>query len=180
VPGRELSRARGRRPDQPWPARAVARGHTEAPVASWPRMLLRLWPYCRGPTRAVDLGGFESGLALQQGVSWRFAALVGCQKKNKKCMYVCMYVCMKPPLALGHLPRNEAAGHQIVTPGHPARARGRDVAPSLGISYLGVAGSPDRTRLHLWRQQDPKRGLYTVGRDLLDHVIRDASCDSGL
>ena len=84
MPGRELSRARGRRPDQPWPARAVARGHTEAPVASWPRMLLRLWSYCRGPTRAVDLGGFESGLALQQGFSWRFAALVGLQKNKKK------------------------------------------------------------------------------------------------
>ena len=96
VPGRELSRARGRRPDQPWPARAVARGHTEAPVASWPRMLLRPWSYWRGPTRAVDLGGVESGLAHQQGVSWRFAALVGCKKTKTKnvCMYVCMHVCM--------------------------------------------------------------------------------------
>ena len=82
VPGRELSRARGRRPDQP--ARAVARGHTEALVASWPRMLLRLWSYCRGPTRVVDLGGFESGLAHQQGVSWRFAALVGFQTEKRK------------------------------------------------------------------------------------------------
>jgi hypothetical protein len=41
-------------------------------------------------------------------------------------MYVCMYV---PPLALGHLPRNEAAGHQIVTPWHSAWPWGRDVAP---------------------------------------------------
>ena len=28
-------RARGRRPDLPWRARALARGHTEAPVALW-------------------------------------------------------------------------------------------------------------------------------------------------
>ena len=59
------------------------------------------------------------------------------------CVYVCMYVCMYvPPLALGQLPRNEAAGHQIVTHGHPAWARGRDVAPSLGISYLVSGGFP--------------------------------------
>ena len=51
----------------------------DTPRHLWPRMLLRMWSYCRCLTRAVDLGGFESGLALQQGVSWRFAALVGCQ-----------------------------------------------------------------------------------------------------
>ena len=61
-----------------------------------PRMPLRLWSYLCGLSRAVVLGGFESGPALQQGSSWRFAAMVGWQKKKKVfnvCMYVCMYVC---------------------------------------------------------------------------------------
>ena len=86
MPGRELSRARGRRPDQPRPAQAEA---GDTPRHLWPygpRMLLRLWSYCCGLTRAVDLGGFESGLAHQQGVSWRLAALVGCQTKKEKGM----------------------------------------------------------------------------------------------
>ena len=43
--------------------------------------------------------------------------------------YVYAYIYI-PPLALGHLSRKEAAGHLIVTPGHPAWARGRDVALS--------------------------------------------------
>ena len=36
------------------------------------------------------------------------------------------YFCV-PPLAPGHIPLNDAAGHQTVTPGHSAWARERDV-----------------------------------------------------
>jgi hypothetical protein len=45
------------------------------PYGPW--MPLRLWSYLCGLSRAVGLGGFESGPALQQGSSWQFAAMVG-------------------------------------------------------------------------------------------------------
>ena len=47
------------------------------PYGPW--MPLRLWSYLCGLSRAVGLGGFESGPALLQGSSWRFAAMVGRQ-----------------------------------------------------------------------------------------------------
>ena len=77
------------------------------------------------------------------------------------CMYACMHVGMWPPLALGHLPRNEAAGHQIVTRGHSAWPWGRDVAPSLGVSSRVVAGSPSWPSLP-WRQDDRLGGTRWI------------------
>ena len=56
-------------------------------------------------------------------------------------VYICTHMSM-PALALGHLRRDEAAGHQIVPLGHSAWARWRDVALPLGVCSRVVADSP--------------------------------------
>ena len=54
-----------------------------------------------------------------------------------------MYIVYMPPLALGYPPRNEAAGHQIVSSRHSAWASGRHVAPTDARSFLpSGAGFP--------------------------------------
>ena len=64
------------RPAEAFPkARAGDTPRYLGPYGPW--MPLRLWSYLCGLSRAVGLGGFESGPALLQGSSWQFAAMVG-------------------------------------------------------------------------------------------------------
>ena len=59
--------ARGRRPDQPRLARAEA---GDTPRQLWPygsRMLLRLWSFCHGLTRAVASVGLSQALLTSRG-----------------------------------------------------------------------------------------------------------------
>ena len=76
------------RPAEAFPkARAGDTPRYLGPYGPW--MPLRLWSYLCGLSRAVGLGGFESGPALLQGSSWQFAAMVGWKRNETN---VCLFL----------------------------------------------------------------------------------------